>query len=97
MLPGDFFKGLHDRRIAPAYTGFGFYDGRFAGVYGDIVWHYDGRTFTTYEGGLELAVRDRIKIIVVQAAVVLGITSILAGIYLLFVHILGRYVSLFIK
>jgi class 3 adenylate cyclase len=97
VLPGDFFKGIHDQGIFPANTGFGFYKERFAGVYGDIVWYYDGEKYTTYEDGLELAIRDRIMIIIVQVSFVLGIIAFLAGIYLLFIRILDRYISLFVK
>jgi class 3 adenylate cyclase len=78
-------------------TGFGSFEGHFAGVYGELVWYYDGGVFKTYEDGVNLSLQERIRITTVQACFVLGIIAFLVWVYLLFVRILDRYVSLFIK
>jgi class 3 adenylate cyclase len=95
VIPEQLFASFRD--IFPGYTGFGFYNEHFAGVYGDKVWYYDGKSIKTYDEGLVLAFQDRLHIIAVQMAFFLGIFVFLVGIYLLFIRILDKYISLFIK
>jgi class 3 adenylate cyclase/HAMP domain-containing protein len=93
-LPEDFFT---DSGSHPMLTGFGFQGNRFAGVYSNVAWFYDGSGFQTYEGGLTLPPFQRLRIICVQLCFVVGILSFLTWVYLLFIHILDRFISLFIK
>jgi class 3 adenylate cyclase len=97
VLPQTFFDELAGRGLYPQLTGYGFFGNRFAGVFGYLVWYYDGGVFKTYEDGVNLSLRERGEIIGVQACFVVGVIALLAWIYLLFVRILERYVSLFIK
>ncbi|MDR1904739.1 MAG: adenylate/guanylate cyclase domain-containing protein [Treponema sp.] len=97
VLPEGLFDELRARDLPLFLTGFGFFENRFAGVYGDVVWYYDGKDFRTYEEGVGLSVRERSAVIAVQASCVLGGLAFILGIYLLFVRLLDRYVSLFIK
>ncbi|MCL2269804.1 MAG: adenylate/guanylate cyclase domain-containing protein, partial [Treponema sp.] len=76
---------------------FGFYGNTFAGVYDDVVWLYDGFDFITYEGSLLLPINERIITAVVQISLVLGVFAFFIGLYVLFIKILARYISLFIK
>ncbi|MDR1903191.1 MAG: HAMP domain-containing protein [Treponema sp.] len=96
-LPGGFFDDLHAQGIDPVLAQFGFWKEGFAGVYGNVVWYYNGREFKTYGEGITLPPANRLAITAVQASFVLGIASFLFGIYLLFVYIFDRYISLFIK
>ncbi|MDR0402702.1 MAG: HAMP domain-containing protein [Treponema sp.] len=93
-LSGDFFSRLPG---PPVLAQFGFFRNRFSGVFGDAVWYYDGAGFRTYEAGIKLPVNERILVTVVQVSLAAGILAFFAGIYILFVKILNRYVSLFIK
>ena len=97
VIPEGFFRQLREQGERPALKGFGFYDNIFAGVFGEVVWLYDGADFLTYEGEILLPLKDRLMIILVQASLGLGILAFLTGICILFIGILDRYVSLFIK
>jgi class 3 adenylate cyclase/HAMP domain-containing protein len=95
-LPKKFFDDLRSQGIV-AFTDYGFWENRFAGVFIDRVWFYDGSRFQTYENGIILPLRERIIIIAVQAALALGIIAFLTGVYFFFAKILEWYVSLIIK
>jgi class 3 adenylate cyclase/HAMP domain-containing protein len=96
-LPGEFFDKLRSRGILVMFCDYGFWEDRFAGVFGEYAWYYDGREFKTYEDGIILPPGERAAIIAVQVSFVLGIIAFILGIYILFVWILRRYVSLVIK
>jgi class 3 adenylate cyclase/HAMP domain-containing protein len=96
VLPDDFFNQLSGAG-SPVLAQFGFFRDRFSGVFGDTVWYYDGAEFRTYENGIWLPLGERILITTVQASLFIGILAFLLGIYIFFVKILNRYVSLFIK
>jgi class 3 adenylate cyclase/HAMP domain-containing protein len=95
-LPDDFFNRLSDAG-SPVLAQFGFFKDRFSGVFDDTVWYYDGEGFRTYENGIWLPSGERILITTVQASLFIGIAAFILGIYIFFVKILNRYVSLFIK
>jgi class 3 adenylate cyclase/HAMP domain-containing protein len=96
ILPEKFFDDLRSQGIV-AFTNYGFWESRFAGVFIDHVWFYNGFQFQTYENGIILPLRERIGIIIAQVALVLGIIAFVMGIYFLFAKILGWYISLIIK
>jgi len=91
------FDSLKARGEQTSLKGFGFYRNTFAGVYGEIVWLYNGVDFITYDGGLLLPLKERLHIIIVHIAVVLGVLCFIAGFSILFIGILKGYISLFIK
>jgi len=99
VVPESCFEPLKERGEGPALRGFGFFHDNFAGVYGNTVWLYNGTSgcFTTYEGALRLPLAERLHITIVQLSLILGILALCAGLYVLFIGILDRYVSLFIK
>jgi class 3 adenylate cyclase len=97
IVPEEFFEPLKEQGEMPALKGFGFFRNTFAGVYGNTVWLYDGINFTTYDDELQLPAGKRLRIIIVQISLVLGVLTFITGLYILFVNILDRYVSLFIK
>jgi class 3 adenylate cyclase/HAMP domain-containing protein len=97
VLPSVLFDELRVRGMPLFLTGFGSFKNHFAGVYGDVVWYYDGENFKTYEEGIELSLWERIAVTATQSALCLGFIVFILGIYLLFVRILNGYVSLFIK
>jgi len=97
IVPEACFEPLKARGEGPALNGFGFFRDTFAGVYGNTVWLYDGARFTVYDGPLLLPLAERLRIAGVQACSLLGLLAFVAGICLLFIGILDRYVSLFIK
>jgi len=97
IVPLACFEPLKARGEKPALRGFGFYGNTFAGIYGDTVWLYDGGSFTAYEEELRLPFAERLHIITVQVSLILGILSLIAALCFLFIGILDRYVSLFIK
>ncbi|MDR1950314.1 MAG: hypothetical protein LBQ38_13050, partial [Spirochaetaceae bacterium] len=87
-LPGDLFDELRSQGILVIFSDYGFWEGRYAGVFGEYAWYYDGSRFRTYENGITLALPERIAIIVVQFSFVLGILAFFAAMYLLFIRIL---------
>jgi class 3 adenylate cyclase/methyl-accepting chemotaxis protein len=95
--PGEFFDDLRDAGTFSVLSGFGFFGERFAGVYGETVWYYDGREYKTYDEGVSLSSKERSAIIAVQLSFALALVSFFLGTYLLFIKILDRYVSLFVK
>ena len=97
VVSQGYFRPLKEQGEIPSLKGFGFYGSTFAGVYGEVVWLYDGINFTTYDDDLLLPVSERLRISTVQVSLGLGIFSLLLGLYILFINILDRYVSLFIK
>jgi len=97
VVPEACFEPLKARGEVPALRGFGFFRDTFAGVYGDTVWLYDGARFTVYDGALRLPFAERLRIAAVQGCLLLGSLAFIAGLCLLFIGILDRYVSLFIK
>ncbi|MDR2210717.1 MAG: hypothetical protein LBO65_04515 [Spirochaetaceae bacterium] len=98
-VPRNFFDGLTPQGEMPGVglAKFGFFNQHFAGVYGEKVWYYNGSNFRTYEEGITLPARERYEIIIVQCSFVLGIICFLLALYFLFIRILDRYISLFIK
>jgi class 3 adenylate cyclase/HAMP domain-containing protein len=96
-VPPKLLDQFRQEGIFSTLTGFGFFREHFAGVFGDIVWYYDGNELVTYRNGITLSEVDWLQIITVQISFLLGIGTFLLGLYLLFVRILNRYVSLFIK
>jgi len=97
VVPEEFFRPLIEQGEIPALKGFGFHGHTFAGVFGEVVWLYDGMNFTVYDDKLLLPLGERLRIIIVQISLVLGIIAFITGIFILFIGILDRYVSLFIK
>jgi class 3 adenylate cyclase/HAMP domain-containing protein len=108
---GDNFRGDSLQRIVPqgyfdpligqgeifSPKGFGFSGNTYAGVFGDTVWLYDGVNFSVYDSDLRLPLGEKLRITFVQTALVLGIIVFIAGLCVLFIGILNRYISLFIK
>ena len=97
VVPKEYFEPLKDQGEVISLKGFGFYHDTFAGVYGDTVWLYDGYDFTIYDGDLNLPLREVLRIIIVQVSVLLGVLAFITGLCILFIGILDRYISLFIK
>ena len=97
VVPQEYFEALKAKGETIALKGFGFHRNTFAGVYGEVVWLYDGLDFTVYDGDLKLPLREILRILAVQVALVLGAIAFVAGLCVLFIGILNRYVSLFIK
>jgi len=97
VVPDACFEPLKAGGEGPALRGFGFFRDTFAGVYGNAVWLYDGARFTVYDGALQLPFAERLRIAGVQACLLLGSLALITGLCLLFIGILDRYVSLFIK
>ncbi|MCL2793144.1 MAG: HAMP domain-containing protein [Spirochaetaceae bacterium] len=97
IVPERYFEPLRAQGERPALKGFGFYGNTFAGVYGDVVWLYDGVDFTTYDGDLRLPFGERLRIIIGQISPFLGILALIIGLCVLFIGILNNYISLFIK
>jgi len=97
VVPEEFFKPLIEQGKKPWLNGFGFYGNTFAGVYDNVVWLYDGYNFTIYDGSLLLPIGERTWMAFIQISLVLGILAFIAGLYILFIKILARYISLFIK
>ena len=97
VVPEEFFKPFVEQGEVPTLKGFGFHGNTFAGVFGETVWLYDGSNFTVYDDELLLPLGERLRISIVQVSLALGIIAFVAGIFILFVGILDRYVSLFIK
>jgi len=97
VIPQRHFDFLKEKGEETALKGFGFYRSAYAGVYGETVWLYDGADFITYNGNLLLPLKERIHIIIVQIALVLGVLCFTAGLCILFIGILKGYISLFIK
>jgi len=97
IVPEEYFEPLKAKGEVPALKGFGFHENTFAGVYGDVVWMYDGMRFTTYEDDLLLPPEERMHIAIVQIALILGVLFLAAGLCILFIGIMNRYISLFIK
>jgi class 3 adenylate cyclase/HAMP domain-containing protein len=97
ILPGNVFDNMRSLGAIVALTNYGFWQNRFAGIFGEYVWYYDGARFMTYKNGITLSWPERLSIIAVQVSFVLGIIALGLGMYLLFVRILDRYISLVIK
>jgi len=97
VIPQRYFDSLKSQGEETALKGFGFYRTAYAGVYGEIVWLYDGADFKTYEGELLLPFKERFQIAVVQISLVIGLLCFIAGFCILFIGILKGYISLFIK
>jgi class 3 adenylate cyclase/HAMP domain-containing protein len=97
VLPGGIFEDLRSRGMVVALADYGFWEDRFAGVYGEDVWYYDGKRLKIYDDGITLPWRERLIIIAVQSFFALGIAVFFLGIYFLFVRILDRHISLIIK
>ena len=97
VVPERFFNELREQGEMPALKGFGFYGNTFAGVYGDTVWLYNGNDFIVFDGDLLLPLGERLLIITVHIAVILGVLALIAGLCFLFIGILDGYISLFIK
>jgi len=97
VIPERFFRQLQINGEEPALKGFGLYKNTYAGVFGDVVWMYDGLEFTTYDGDLLLPLSERLRVIIIQISMALGVFSFIAGLCVLFIGILDGYISLFIK
>jgi len=97
IVPEEYFEPLKAKGEKPALKGFGFYGNTFAGVYGDTVWLYDGVHFTVYDGDMQLPFGEKLRITIVQIAFVLGIMALIAGLYIAYIHIFDRFLSLFVK
>jgi len=97
VVPEGYFNQLKTWGEIPTLKGFGFHGNTFAGVYGEIVWLYDGVDFITYDGELMLPLGERLRITIVQVSLGLGVLAFITGLFILFIGILNRYVSLFIK
>ena len=97
IVPEVYFEPLIEQGKLPWLNGFGFFENTYAGIYDDVVWLYDGTDFSLYDGDLKLPVIEQFRISFIQIAFVLGIIAFIAGLYFLFIKILARYVSLFIK
>jgi len=97
VIPEGYFRQLQVNGEEPALKGFGLHKNVFAGVFGEVVWMYDGVDFITYEGEILLPFSERFHIAVVQIALVLGVLFFIAALCILFIGILKGYISLFIK
>jgi len=97
IVPEEHFELLKAQGELPSLKGFGFYGNTFAGVYGDVVWMYDGLKFTTYDDDLLLPPGERFHIAIVQISLIMGVLFLAAGLCILFFGIMNRYISLFIK
>jgi len=97
IVPEEYFKPLIEQGKKPWLNGFGFYGNTFAGIYDDVVWLYDGKKFTTYDGDLRLPHGEIFRTVCIQIAMAAGIIALIAGLCILFIGILNRYVSLFVK
>ncbi|MCL2185327.1 MAG: HAMP domain-containing protein [Treponema sp.] len=97
IVPQIFFNPLLEQGEPVTLKGFGFYGSTFAGVFGETVWMYDGRVFTSFDNELQLPIKEKLRITLVQISLVLGILSLIAGLCILFIGILNFYVSLFVK
>ena len=97
IVPQRYFDLLIEQGEAISLKGFGFYGQTYAGVFGDTAWLYDGSVFTSYDGDLHLPFADKFRITLAQSALLLGIIALLSGLCVLFIGILNRYISLFIK
>jgi class 3 adenylate cyclase len=97
VLAGQDFEELRKAGQYPTLADFGFVRDRFAGVYGEEVWYYDGLVFRTYRDGAALPWGEQVAIALIQCLFAAGIIVLLAAFYLLFIHILDRFISLFIK
>jgi len=97
IVPKAYFEPLIEQGKLPWLNSFGFHKNTYAGIYDDVVWLYDGSDFTLYDGNLHLPISEQFRITFIQIALVLGIIAFIAGLYFLFIKILARYISLFIK
>ncbi|MCL2213721.1 MAG: HAMP domain-containing protein [Treponema sp.] len=97
VVPQRYFDPLIAQGEIFSLKGFGFCGNTYSGVFGDIVWLYDGSHFNVYSGDLQLPFMERLRIASVQTALVLGVLVFIAGLCILFIGILNRYISLFIK
>ncbi|MDR1507423.1 MAG: HAMP domain-containing protein [Treponema sp.] len=92
-----FFDYLREMGVSSVLCDFGFWKDHFAGVYGETVWYFDAGGYKTYEEGIILSLGERAAIAAVQFSFVLGIAAFIFWIYLLFIKILDKYLSLFLK
>ncbi|MCL2230586.1 MAG: HAMP domain-containing protein, partial [Treponema sp.] len=97
VVPYEFFTPLIEQGETSALKGFGYFGNIYAGVFGDVVWMYDGSEFTAYDGKLLLPLSERFRITIVQILTVIGALAFIAGLCILFIGILDGYISLFIK
>ena len=97
VIPERFFRQLQINGEEPALKGFGLHDNIYAGVFGEIVWMYDGINFSAYDGDILLPLSERLRITIIQIFMVLGAIAFIAGFCVLFIGILDGYISLFIK
>jgi class 3 adenylate cyclase len=97
IIPERHFETLKAQGERPALKGFGFFGNTYAGVYGDVVWMYDGVNFVTFDGELQLPFKESLRIIIIQIMPVFGILALVIGICILFIGIFDGYISLFVK
>jgi len=97
IVPEAYFEPLIEQGKLQRLNGFGFHENTFAGIFDDVVWLYDGSDFTIYDGKLHLPIGEKFRITFIQIMLVIGIIALIAGLYFLFIKILARYISLFIK
>ncbi len=95
-MPTEFFRNFYDEGRCPSFTNFGFADGGFAGVFSDVVWFYNGKMFSSYDT-LNIPAKEKYFVFFIHLTVVLGIMAFLFGLYKLYVSVLDRRVSLFVK
>jgi class 3 adenylate cyclase len=97
VVPRTFFEKFGPLDDLPPLTDFGAFADNYAGVYGESVWYYNGREFKVYEDSLILPVKEQNTTAAVQLCFVAGIITFIAALYILFMHLLDRYISLLIK
>ena len=97
VIPKELFEPFEEQAEMIALKGFGFYRNTYSGIYGEVVWLYDGLYFTTYKDNLRLPLGERLRIAAAQTALVLGAIALVTGIFVLLIGIFNFYVSLFIK
>jgi len=97
IVPQIFFKPLIEQGEPVTLKGFGFHGNTFAGVFGETVWMYDGLEFTAFDNELQLPIKEKLRIIIIQVSLILGILSLIAALCILFIGILNFYISLFVK
>ncbi|MCL2252227.1 MAG: HAMP domain-containing protein [Treponema sp.] len=97
VVPKSFFEPLIAQGKLPCLNGFGFHEKTYAGIYDDVVWLYDGHNFSIYDGDLHLPIDEQFYIAFIQVALAIGIIAFFTGLYIMFIKILARYISLFIK
>ncbi|MDR2510518.1 MAG: response regulator [Spirochaetaceae bacterium] len=96
VVPGSHFAILSEEGARPLKTGFGGSGDKWAGVFGDEVWFYDGGEFITYPC-VELDYNEKAFAWQAPAAAIGAALSLITMLYVLYVHILRRRFTLILR